>query len=100
MKTIATTTALTACTGIVNGTSFKGVGTRYTMQCIGTFSATIELEGSVDDTNWRSLASLTGPDATMVADEFYPRLRVICSAYTSGTMDTCYVCQQDEIPGY
>lgn len=90
---IASHLALENVTGTVTGAEFKGEGTAYTMQCTGTFSAEIRLEGSSDGTNWRSLAVLYGPDGTMVADEFYPRLRVRCHAFTSGSADGIYINQ-------
>jgi|SaaInlV_120m_DNA_1039710.scaffolds.fasta_scaffold06000_6 hypothetical protein len=78
----------------VNGTAFRGYGTRYTMQTIGTFTATIQLQGSVNQVNWRVLDTLYGPDGSIAAGEFYPWLRVAQTSWTSGEMTCCYVIQE------
>lgn len=56
-----------------------------TVQIWGTFTATLQLQASMDGVAWQTLgANITGADARTVADE-WNFLRINTSAYTSGT---------------
>lgn len=55
------------------------------LQVFGTFTATVELEGSMDNTNWVSIGSITAPGKIANA-ESWKRVRANVTAYTSGTI--------------
>jgi hypothetical protein len=57
------------------------------VQCGGTFTGTIQLQGTVDGTNWVSEgAAITAASTAAVAvSPTYQKMRAVCTAYTSGT---------------
>ena len=57
-----------------------------TIQVYGTFTATVEVEGSADGTNWFSLGSLTEAGKIAINDA-WAFIRGNVTAYTSGTIN-------------
>lgn len=79
-----------AATGTGNGTSSAtsaGLNV-YAFQTIGTFTATVKIEGSFDGgTTWVQIGSdITTATITHLVDKPVPLLRARVSAYTSGTL--------------
>lgn len=80
---------------LLNGVSATGAGVtvhvvvptgvenfRYAVRGIGT--ATVELEGSIDGTNWASLKSVTSDEGGLVTA--FPYMRANITSYGSGTI--------------
>lgn len=57
------------------------------LQVGGTFTATIQIQGSVDGTNYVSEGSAitTASTAAVAVNPTYQKMRAVCTAYTSGT---------------
>lgn len=72
----------------------------------GTFTATYSIEGSIDGTNFaaasdihgNSLAGLTAPTAVQMPAG-YKQLRVNCTAFTSGTIESDVGGKDDDLRG-
>ena len=77
------------------GTAIQLVG-RFNVLISGTFVATVKIEKSYDGSNWHVVsrdaagaeASFTAPaQVTLDECETGPQYRVICTSYTSGTIN-------------
>lgn len=80
-----TTTLLNAAaaTGAGAASTFKALNITY--QAVVTGTATVEVQGSNDGTNWVQIANFTASGASTKADAFkYVRANV--TAYTSGAV--------------
>lgn len=82
-----------------NGTAFDVKGAaRVTVQVSGTFSATVNFEGTIDDTNWFAVGLKTAADGSAVTtttgagvwkrtpDLALSQIRARISSYVSGSV--------------
>lgn len=76
---------LDAVTATGAGASHKPVGAHRVFQVIGTFSGTVKIQGSMDDSNWVDLVTTT---ATGGWEDTGPwrHVRANVTAYTSGSI--------------
>ena len=63
---------------------------KLSIQVFGTFSATYNVEGTLDGTNWAPL--LTGATTAQIVTVVTPilQVRVNCTAWTSGSLGCVY----------
>jgi len=88
---------MSANRSIVLGTTITGTGAEEAkgaspsrgiiFRLTGTFVGTVALQGSMDGTNWDTVASATDETPQYVQDRPYTEWRANCTAYTSGTID-------------
>lgn len=73
--------------GIDNPSSIEQVSapTRH-VQVSGTFTGTVQIQGSVDGQNFYDIGSALTAPALKVIEDGVPYIRTNCTAYTSGTI--------------
>lgn len=59
---------------------------RVDISISGGASATVGIQRSVDGTNWTTVESITGDGERVIENANALRIRLNCSAYTSGTV--------------
>ena len=80
LSAVTATGAGSAVTPIHNGGKHENLN----VIIYGTFVGTVDIEGSLDGTNYVAITSKTAPFAGKVAD--FPYVRANVTAYTSGSI--------------
>ena len=89
-----------AATGVVDNYEVND-DLQLVFQASGTFSGTVRIEGSLDKVNWLVMRPLNtssnayttsiATGASYVIDPLYTYIRLICSTYTSGTLNVSMI---------
>lgn len=77
-----------------NAYAMQVLGRNYhAIQVIGTFSASVLVEATLDGTNWFTLSTITSAGITQYTG-IYQAIRVSVSAYTSGNVTVVGISQR------
>lgn len=83
---LRTTDMQSGATGAGVGTTAQPERKDWVAQVTGITTATVDIQGSLDNTNWETLSSLTA-DGKYENSAAWKYVRANISAYTSGTIN-------------